>query len=154
MTRATDPKKADIVVLLVDDDEDDRFLVSRALEQSPHKVHILEAENGQKGLDVVSDGVKPGGIMPHLIILDLNMPVMDGFTFLKHRRQSDVLSEIPVIVLTTSDEAEVLNEARALGANAALTKEASEAASHTLSQMIIDYWMSGGIDWDFFKPKG
>jgi PAS domain S-box-containing protein len=87
-------------VLVVEDDGPTRELMRRSLEQL--KLTVREAENGQQALDRIAESV------PDLVLLDLMMPVMDGFEFLSRLRASgDRGAQIPVIVLT----AKVLTEA-------------------------------------------
>ncbi|WP_237481810.1 response regulator [Lichenibacterium dinghuense] len=82
-------------VLVIDDDADTRERLRAFLEKDGWRVS--EAENGQDGLDKV-EAARPG-----VILLDLTMPVMDGFTFLRHLRTRGDGSEIPVVVLTALD---------------------------------------------------
>jgi signal transduction histidine kinase/DNA-binding response OmpR family regulator len=83
------------VVLLVDDDEIMRQSVRRALEQEGWEVH--EAENGKLGLEHLAEH------RPDVIMLDLMMPVMNGFEFLAEMRQRADWQDIPVLVVTAKD---------------------------------------------------
>ena len=82
-------------VLLVEDDDDTRSLISRALDHAGW--HVVEACNGRQALDRMAEA------SPDLILLDLMMPVMDGFEFLGEMRNNDAWREIPVVVLTAKD---------------------------------------------------
>ena len=82
-------------VLLVEDDLDAREIMARTLEQAGWTVS--EAGNGQEALDIMSD------LQPRLILLDLMMPVMDGFGFLAELRARPEWQQIPVIVITAKD---------------------------------------------------
>ena len=82
-------------VLLVEDDVEARSIMARTLEKNGWKVS--EASNGQEALDVMLD------VQPHLILLDLMMPVMDGFGFLAEMRTNPEWQHIPVIVITAKD---------------------------------------------------
>jgi len=82
-------------VLLVEDDLDAREIMARTLEQAGWTVS--EAGNGQQALDIMSD------LQPRLILLDLMMPVMDGFGFLAELRARPEWQQIPVIVITAKD---------------------------------------------------
>ena len=82
-------------VLLVEDDVDARSIMAHALEKSGWKVS--EASNGQEALDMMVD------VQPRLILLDLMMPVMDGFGFLAEMRTNPEWQQIPVIVVTAKD---------------------------------------------------
>ena len=82
-------------VLVVDDDPDARARLRIVLQRSGWSV--VEAANGQEALDIVSHAV------PQLILLDLTMPVMDGFTFLHALREMPDCRDVPVVVLTARD---------------------------------------------------
>ena len=82
-------------VLLVEDDTETREIMARTLEKSGWVVS--EAENGQEALDIL------GSLEPRLILLDLMMPVMDGFDFLAELRAKPEWQQIPVIVVTAKD---------------------------------------------------
>ena len=100
-------------VLVIDDEADMRHRSRQALERNGWSV--VEAANGQEGLDQVACAV------PRVILLDLNMPVMDGFDFLRELRARPGCGEIPVVVLTalnlTADD-----RRRLRGANQVLNK--------------------------------
>jgi len=82
-------------VLLIEDDVETREIVAHALEKAGWKVS--EASNGQEALDMMAD------VQPRLILLDLMMPVMDGFGFLAEMRAQPEWQDIPVIVITAKD---------------------------------------------------
>lgn len=82
-------------VLLVEDDIEARKIMAHILEKAGWKVS--EASNGQEALDMMPD------VQPHLILLDLMMPVMDGFGFLAEMRTRQEWQHIPVIVITAKD---------------------------------------------------
>jgi CheY-like chemotaxis protein len=82
-------------VLLVDDDVETRTMMARTLDNAGWTVS--EAGNGQEALDVMSN------VQPRLILLDLMMPVMDGFGFLAAMRARPEWQQIPVIVITAKD---------------------------------------------------
>ena len=88
-------KASQAQALVVDDDPLTRELVRRTLEAEGWRVE--EAENGAQGLERVAEAT------PDLVILDLMMPVMDGFEFLRELRGLDVGGEVPVLVLTAKE---------------------------------------------------
>lgn len=88
-------------VLIVDDDESVRLFVAGIMEAEGWDT--LEALNGQQALD------KAEMEMPDLIVLDVNMPVMDGFTAFKLLRESPFTGKIPIIMLTAINEEEGTN---------------------------------------------
>lgn len=103
-----------MTVLTIDDASTLRKIMAVSLKQAGHSVE--EAENGLAGLN------KLATIRPDCIILDINMPVMGGIEFLIERNKNPAYSSIPVVVLTTQDEAPLRNRAVGLGAKAFLAK--------------------------------
>ncbi len=88
-------------ILLVEDDQVDAMTVRRAF-KDVHITNNLEvAGNGLEALDFLHN---PNNSNPCIILLDLNMPKMNGIEFLKHIKKDDNLKLIPVVVLTTSEE--------------------------------------------------
>lgn len=85
-------------VLLVDDDEDIRETLSELLDASGYAV--LQAENGQIALDVL----KTTSRFPCVVVLDLSMPVLDGREFLRLRASDPILRDIPVVVVSGSNQ--------------------------------------------------
>jgi two-component system chemotaxis response regulator CheY len=100
--------------LSVDDSATMRKIIALALKGAGHTVE--EAENGKQALEALKNGV------PDCIILDINMPEMNGIEFLKARKGNPSWTGIPVFVLTTQDEASLKNEALSLGAKGFIIK--------------------------------
>ncbi len=88
-------------ILLVEDDEVDAMTVRRALKELHVVNPLVQVENGEEGLSYLR---QPGQVVPCIILLDLNMPVMGGIEFLQLVKQDPALKRIPVVVLTTSEE--------------------------------------------------
>nr|WP_211194421.1 response regulator [Pyxidicoccus fallax] len=84
---------------MVEDDADLRAAVADILEDEGFEVHV--AENGQDALAEL-DALGHLGLRPCLVLLDLMMPVMDGFTFMERFRADPGLSQVPVVVLSAS----------------------------------------------------
>lgn len=87
-------------ILLIEDDLVDVMAVKRASTDLNLMQDIKQVNNGQEALDYLSKS-KEG--YPDLIILDINMPIMDGIEFLEHKIKDDSIMSIPTIVLTTSN---------------------------------------------------
>lgn len=103
-----------MTILNVDDSMTMRKIVTLALKSQGHTV--LEAENGAQALELLAaQGV-------NAIVLDINMPVMNGIEFLKEFKKTGGPSKTPVIVLTTQGEDALKEEALALGAKAFMIK--------------------------------
>ena len=101
-------------ILVVDDSASVRTVARMALREKGYEV--VEASNGQEGLAVLS------GERVHLVISDVNMPTMDGITFLKEIKRNPGYKFTPVIMLTTEAGEDKKQEGRAAGAKAWITK--------------------------------
>jgi len=97
MSASTPPK----IVLHIDDDDDDREMVKHAIELHDKSVIMEHAVGGQEGLLALKQA-KQNGRLPALIILDINMPGMDGRQVLKEIQEDSVLATIPLVLFTTS----------------------------------------------------
>ncbi len=88
-------------ILLVEDDEVDAMTVRRALKEIRVTNPLAQATHGEDALEYLGDDDNP---RPCLILLDLNMPIMNGIEFLQAVKQHPEWRRIPVVVLTTSHE--------------------------------------------------
>lgn len=100
--------------LVVDDSTTMREMVSYSLKEAGFSA--VTAGNGQEGLDALA------GTSVDLIISDLNMPVMDGLTFIKHVRAIDSCKGVPILMLTTESQQSMKEQAKAAGATGWLVK--------------------------------
>ncbi len=101
-------------ILIVDDTPANLTLLSGMLKEKGHKVRPVPS--GKLALKAVESE------LPDLILLDINMPEMNGIEFLRERKKDPVYSAIPVFVLTTQDEAALRDEAMSLGAKGFIVK--------------------------------
>jgi CheY-like chemotaxis protein len=125
-------------ILLAEDNDGDVFLVRRALEKRglPHELVLLR--NGEEALGWLDRHPlqKGGERSPDLILLDLNLPRVDGAQLLAHIRKSDTFSRTPVIVLTSSDSPKDRQTALELGANLYFRKPTDLASFMDLGRII------------------
>ena len=115
-------------ILLVDDSQNDRFLLRAAFEKAKSSCQLYEVHNGEeavaylKGEATYSDRVKYP--LPTLMLLDLNMPMIDGFGVLAWVRAQEFLKRLTIVVMTASTRTEDLERAFDLGANSFIIKPA------------------------------
>lgn len=107
-----------ITFFLIDDDEDDRELFEIALEKIEIPVNFLSAGDGMKALQLL----KESNELPDYIFLDLNMPQMDGRECLTALKKDRQLSNIPVIIFSTSNDPRDKEDTQKLGAVDFITK--------------------------------
>jgi len=89
-------------ILWADDDADDLMLMREILLKHNRNYEIVEVRNGREALDFLQES-KENGHLPCLIILDINMPIMDGKETLSIIKKTDAYKAIPVVVFTTSN---------------------------------------------------
>jgi len=138
------PALRPITILMADDDEDDRLLTSEAMEEARLINDLRFVEDGVELLEYLrrqgaysERGAAP---RPGLILLDLNMPRMDGRTALKHIKADPALRRIPVVVLTTSKAEEDILRSYDLGAASFVTKPVTFEALVNLVRTLDRYW--------------
>ncbi|MBD2753104.1 response regulator [Spirosoma validum] len=123
-------------VLIVDDDEDDQFLIKSAFLKNSSQFNLRFATDGTDVLEKIENTQ----FLPDLILLDLNMPVMNGFDVLKHLKSSTLYRHVPVIILTTSANESDINQSYELGANTFITKPINHQDLVDLAEQIRLYW--------------
>jgi len=123
-------------ILLVEDDEIDRETTARAFKdiKVPNRLDITT--NGEEALSYL----RTNAATPCLILLDLNMPRMDGMEFLKVKNEDFSLKKIPVVVLTTSSEKKDISEAFLLGAAGYMVKPIDYLEFVKVIKGIDHYW--------------
>ncbi len=125
-------------IFLVEDDAVDQMLLKRALSSLGIRNRLDIANDGEEALEQL--GRSKGEDRPCLILIDLNMPRMNGFEFLKALRQDEALRMIPVIVLTTSKEQKDVRESYRLGAAGYMAKPVDYLQFVELVKTIDSYW--------------
>jgi len=122
----TTRQKTGPLVLVADDDEGDRMLLEEAFEEAHLDGRLAFVEDGKQLLDYLqrrSEYTEPDDSpRPALILLDLNMPVMDGREALDLIKGDDNLRSLPVVVLTTSSQEEDVRRIYDSGGNAFISK--------------------------------
>ena len=116
-------------IMCVDDAKTIRMLVKKALE--PEGYTIVEAENGAEGLEkCTSESID-------FFLVDVNMPVMDGFTFVEGLKKIDKYSSTPVVFLTTESSADKKEMGKKLGVNGWIVKPFEPASLIKVVKMLI-----------------
>lgn len=130
--------RRELHILLVDDDDVDVMTVQRAFERSRITNPLHVASNGLAGLEKLRDGSIAS--YRRLVLLDLNMPKMNGIEFLRELRADPQLRSTSVVVLTTSDEERDKVEAYELGVAGYLLKPVTFVDFVELMATLNKYW--------------
>jgi len=129
-------------VLLVEDDPDHAELVRRGLEEYGSQIQLTHVADGESALEYLKDRAPrntPG--RPHLILLDLRLPRMDGLEVLREVKASPDLADIPCVVLTTSRAEGDMVKAYRLHANSYLVKPGDYQRFVELIAGVERYWL-------------
>ncbi len=136
--------KRPIVILIADDDAEDRMLIQEALDESRLKNQIQFVENGEELMEYLTNRGKFNNKdkypSPGLILLDLNMPKKDGREALKEIKANDHLRLIPIVVLTTSKAEEDILKTYDLGVSSFITKPVTFSALVDVMRTLSKYW--------------
>ena len=134
------------VVLMADDDSDDRLLAADAVKESGTSMKMQFVVDGAQMMNYLrrkNEFINPSDSpRPDLIILDLNMPVMDGREALREIKNDPKLKTIPVVVLTTSNSDTDVAFVYQTGANSFITKPTAFNALVDVMKSLNSYWFS------------
>jgi CheY-like chemotaxis protein len=124
-------------ILLVDDDPEDRDVMRDALEQLDARNEIICAENGEAALKLLTDHEAPANY-PCLIVLDLNMPKMNGTQTLQQLKADERFRHIAVVIYSTSVNLFEKDICMKSGAHAFITKPITYKESINTARLFLD----------------
>lgn len=125
-------------ILLVDDDEVDAITVKRAFAIAEITCRLSVARNGIEALELLRSGAFPPG--RRLVLLDINMPKMNGIEFLREVRADPALQALTVIVMTTSNEDRDRVDAYQLNVAGYIVKPVTFKAFEKAMTLVSSYW--------------
>jgi CheY-like chemotaxis protein len=132
-------------ILYAEDQEADVFLLERAFEEVEVTHPLRVVSNGQEAIDYLSATFHASGDeqfpIPHLLLLDLKMPLKTGLEVLDWIRRQPSLRTLPTVVFSSSAQERDLRAAYELGANAYLVKPASLDEMEAVAKAINDFWL-------------
>ena|SRR5436190_17409547 len=133
-------------IVLAEDDSDDRLLFEEALMKANPDAELTTVENGQELMEHLQDKDEPN---PDMVFMDINMPVKNGIETLKEIRDKEQFNEIPVVMLSTSDNKKDIEETYTKGANLYIKKPSVFSHFIKILKKIFT------LDWRKFlhKPK-
>jgi CheY-like chemotaxis protein len=141
-------------LLLVEDNEDDQFIMKRALERAGVVNPLIILEDGRKAIDYLAGAGqfrdRSQYPLPALIFLDLKLPLKSGLEVLQWTREQRELQTIVVVVLTSSDRPSDIKAAYQAGANSYLVKPPTATELAELAKSFKWYW----LEYNKFNPGG
>ena len=133
------------MILLVEDNRDDEALTLRAFKKSPIENTVVVVRDGAEALDFLfCRGIyadRDPDEMPHIILLDLNLPKVDGLEVLRQVRAEKRTRLLPIVILTSSNEERDLIEGYGLGANSYVRKPVDFDRFVEAAQNLGVYWL-------------
>ena len=130
-------------ILLVEDNRADIRLTQEALKESAHKIYLDVVTDGEEALDfLMRRNQYTSSILPHIILLDLNLPKKTGLEVLKEIKAHEILKRIPVILLTTSDAEHDIAKAYNLHANCYILKPVDFEDFSKVIKLVEIYWFN------------
>ena len=129
------------LVTLADDDEDDRLLFTDAFDELKINTVVSTFNNGQLLMDFLNN---PESVLPHIIFLDLNMPIKNGIDCLKEIKQNERLKNIAIAIYSTSSSDDDIENTFVLGANVYIKKPAN---FNTLKKILNDVVT---VNWQYY----
>ena len=136
-------RKDSVVILMADDDDDDFVLTQKALKESKLLNTLVRVKDGEELLDYLQkrgDYEHQDTVRPGVILLDLNMPRKDGREALREIKSDASLSDIPVVVFTTSKSEEDIYLSYQLGVNSFITKPVTFENLLQVMTALGKYW--------------
>lgn len=132
-----------MIIIMAEDDDDDRLIIMDALKEAGISIPVKCVENGEELMDMLlhRDHNAQEHERPVFILLDLNMPRMDGRKTLELLKKDENLKKIPVIVFTTSDSPEDISWTYSCGASSFITKPVSFHSMVDIMKIIKKYWL-------------
>jgi len=130
-------------VLLVEDDPGDTELTKAALGDAKLNLDLVVVDDGEKAIAYLRKELPYAGVpTPDVVILDLNLPRKDGRQVLAEIKQDPALSDIPIVILTTSDAEEDIARSYAAGANCYVTKPMGFPEFSKVVHCINEFWFT------------
>lgn len=126
-------------ILLAEDSEDDRALAFRAMRKCGVPVAVQVATDGQRALSLLSD---PKAVVPALVVLDVKMPRLSGIEVLGAIRDDARFDQVPVVMMTSSDEPTDIEVCRRLGADAYVRKPVDFEEYLGLVAEVAQFWLA------------
>jgi CheY-like chemotaxis protein len=125
-------------ILLVDDNHDHVLLALEALDLLAEDVEVVVRHDGGSALDYLFDPASP---TPSLVLLDVKLPVADGFEVLRRIKDDEWLRVVPVVMLTSSSAERDVVRSYDLGSNSFVSKPTDAGALHRVVAGLPSYWL-------------
>lgn len=132
-----------VYILLVEDNEQDAFLIREALEEQDFLKEMYHVINGAEAIKFLKkEAPFENSVTPNLILMDINMPIMDGHEALQHIKSLEDFKHIPVLMLTTSSRKADILKAYKEQTSSYIIKPDDIYELDQLAETIKNYWIN------------
>lgn len=130
-----------IEILLIEDNEADIYILKHSLGNLKAPTNLQVARDGKEALEIIASINREDSQIPDLILLDLNLPKRSGHEILqKVKSEESRCSQVPVVVLSTSNDRDDIEKSYALNANTFITKPLNQKDFENAIAVVIEYW--------------
>jgi two-component system response regulator len=129
------------VILLVEDNPDDVMFTLRAFEKNNISNEVVVASDGEQALEYLQPADEDQALRPALVLLDVNLPKVDGLEVLRRIRSHSRTAGLPVVILTTSNEERDIVDSYRLGANSFVRKPVMFGDFVDATKVLGVYWL-------------
>ncbi|HXG39077.1 MAG TPA: response regulator [Bacteroidota bacterium] len=129
-------------IVIIEDNQDHARILKWAFDQNERRDRLTFFADPQMALNYIASAVRESIFKPDLILLDLNLPKIDGREVLRTLKSDDASKSIPVVVLSSSDREEDVQQAYFLGANTYISKSLLLNQLTPALKTVLDYWSS------------
>ena len=131
--------------LLVEDDDDHAELIGRLFRQRHPEIDLLRVSDGAEALAYLR-GPDRHPKPPSLVLLDLNLPLVSGLEVLKEMKADNDLTLVPIVMLTSSDSSDDVQEAYRNHVNSYLVKPGELVGFRSLVDSVVEYWTQWNLN--------
>ncbi len=131
-----------IDILIVEDNPHDVVFIKQAINEVGLPLHIHHIQNGADAIDFLNELTAQNLMPPRLILSDIRMPKMDGYEFMQYIKSNDKLREVPLVVVSTSEQDADIERSYRLGANSYLIKPMDVSIFIDTLVRVFRYWLS------------
>lgn len=130
------------LVILVDDDDVDAFILRKAISRAAVGIEFEHVIGGDELMSRLENNANSSGKFPDVMLLDINMPAVNGFEVLRRLRSSEKTLAVPVVMFTTSNLIDDIKKSYELGANSYIVKPNNIDELVNFVKDFYDYWFN------------
>jgi len=140
-TLSGSPSSSRVSILVVEDSDDDLFLIQRAFLYANYNDDLIFVRDGEEAIQYLRNAlIDEGTMVPNLILMDINMPRKNGFEALEEIKSDDSLAAIPVVMLSSSSRENDIDNSYKSGASSFITKPVDFAMFKKMAVDFTEYW--------------